>query len=130
MDTNAANQGKVVVDDFEDKELYFKTLLESLEGNKELLSELSNYAIDFFPAKYIELEDAVALNDYINVKEIAHSIKGEVSYFKSHTIHKLAQQIEDMGSESNLNNIQEVLIKFKKAIDNLTNTLSQINDKL
>jgi HPt (histidine-containing phosphotransfer) domain-containing protein len=110
-------------------ELYFKTLYESMRDDKSLLFELRDYALSFFPEKFMELENAVIENDCNLVDKIAHNIKGEVGYFPAAKVQNLALELELMGKDSNLSNAKNILSQMKIELAKMVYVLSQIKEE-
>ncbi len=102
-----------------------QTLLQEVDGNLELLKKM----IDIFNHKgpeQIELvKTAVANQDTEDLYQTAHKLKGIFGDFYAHNGMRIAQELERMGREDNLKNIDEVLKNVEDEFARLTKALNE-----
>jgi len=77
-------------------------LLTQIEGDVDLLREITSLFFADYPRRLSELKDAVARGDSKAVSSAAHSIKGSVASFAAQPCYEAAQRLELMGSSGDL----------------------------
>jgi CheY-like chemotaxis protein len=82
--------------------------LERLGGDEKLLREVLEIFVEETPKLMVRLQQAVAEGDAHGIESMAHSLRGELSYFDAVAASK-ARELEEMGRESHLEHTAEVL---------------------
>jgi HPt (histidine-containing phosphotransfer) domain-containing protein len=77
-------------------------LLTQIEGDVDLLREITSLFFADYPRRLGELKDAVARGDSNGVSSAAHSIKGSVASLAARPCYEAAQRLELMGSSGDL----------------------------
>jgi two-component system, sensor histidine kinase len=76
--------------------------LDRLGGDEELLRELCQIYLEESPKLLEKLRQALAKNDAETVRQVAHSIKGEVGYLGAEKALQAARQLENLGNDNDL----------------------------
>jgi len=83
-------------------------VLERVQGDKELLSELFDIYEEDFVIKRKALEDAIAAHDIGKIKEVAHSMKGASGNISAKSLHAACLKLESLAKEGKTDGMQEV----------------------
>jgi two-component system sensor histidine kinase/response regulator len=89
-------------------------LLESVEGDAEFLNALLGIFLTDYPRILTQIRDAVAGRDAAKVKNAAHELKGSVSFFGVREAVLAAQNLEVMGKEEKLENVDGALAELER----------------
>ncbi len=89
--------------------------LERLGGDEKLLREVLEIFVEETPKLMVRLQQAVAEGDAHGIESMAHSLRGELSYFDAVAASK-ARELEEMGRESHLEHTAEVLASFQNEV--------------
>jgi PAS domain S-box-containing protein len=100
-------------------------VLERLGGDEKLLREVSEIFLEGTPKLMASLHQAVAAGDAHEIESTAHSLKGELSYFSPAAARK-AQELEQMGRESHLEHMAELLTSFQSEVTALTTEVRRV----
>jgi HPt (histidine-containing phosphotransfer) domain-containing protein len=76
--------------------------LRNVEGDESLLADLFEAFRQGYPKQLAELQDAIGAGDAARTAQVAHSVKGAVSYFGTQRAFDLAAQLEACGSQAEL----------------------------
>jgi HPt (histidine-containing phosphotransfer) domain-containing protein len=85
-----------------------KDVLERVQDDKELLSELLDIYQEDFVIKRKALGDAIAANDIAKIKEVAHSMKGSSGNISAKPLHAACLKLETLAKEGKTDGMQEV----------------------
>ena len=110
--------------------LDIEEFLERVQDDKELLFELFEIFIEDFEEKRALLTTAAAEKDYEKVRGIAHSIKGASGNISAKAVRVISMTLEDMGKESCLDGIEEILTKLDKAFEALVIRIEEVKKEL
>jgi HPt (histidine-containing phosphotransfer) domain-containing protein len=86
-----------------------KEVLERVQDDKELLSELFDIYQEDFLVKRKSLGEAIAGKDVAKIKEIAHSMKGSSGNISAKPMYAACLQIEHLAKEGKTEGIGELL---------------------
>lgn len=86
-----------------------KDVLERVQEDKELLSELFDIYVEDFAIKRKVLGEAVAARDLAKIKEVAHSMKGASGNISARPMHAACLQLEGLAKEGNTDGMQDVV---------------------
>ena len=89
--------------------------LERLGGDEKLLREVLEIFVEETPKLMVRLQQAVVEGDAHGIESMAHSLRGELSYFDAVAAGK-ARELEEMGRESHLEQTAEVLASFQNEV--------------
>ena len=110
--------------------LDIEEFLERVQDDKELLFELFEIFIEDFEEKRGLLSKAVAEKDYENVRGIAHSMKGASGNISAKTVRSISMTLENMGKESRLDGVEEILAQLDKAFEALVVRIEEVKKEL
>ncbi len=108
--------------------------------NKEQFNETFQYfdseivveIIDIFLNEYSERIEALTASinavDYDNLKFNSHSIKGVIANFVAPEVEQQAKELEIMGSEKNMDGVDELFAAFKISSASLVDELREIKE--
>ena len=88
-------------------------LLESVGNDLELIRDLLGVFEDYYPAKLAKLKNAVAENDFGQLREVSHQLKSAVSSFHSTKAHQMAATLEDKGRAQELDDVVAITQAFE-----------------
>ena len=87
-----------------------KDVLERVQDDKELLSELFDIYEEDFLIKRKALGQAIVAHDIAKIKEVAHSMKGSSGNISAKPMHAACLQLELLAKEGKTDGMQEVAI--------------------
>lgn len=76
--------------------------LSHVDGDRELLRELSEIFIEDYPRMLEEMQNSVLGRDYATLERLAHTLKGRLAYFGAAEARGSAADLETMGREKDL----------------------------
>jgi signal transduction histidine kinase/CheY-like chemotaxis protein/HPt (histidine-containing phosphotransfer) domain-containing protein len=76
--------------------------LRNVEGDQGLLEDLFEAFQQSYPKQLAELQDAIGRGDAERTAQVAHSVKGAVSYFSTQRAFDLAAHLETLGRQAEL----------------------------
>jgi HPt (histidine-containing phosphotransfer) domain-containing protein len=91
-----------------DEIIDLKDVLDRVQQDKELLNELFDIYQEDFVIKRKALGDAIAANDIVKIKEIAHSMKGSSGNISAKPLHAACLKLEMLAKEGKTDGMQEV----------------------
>ncbi|CAM2009000.1 response regulator [Acanthopleuribacter pedis] len=94
-------------------------LYEILDGDTEMLKEMVGVFLDSCMQQIGDITKAVQDGHADNVRRAAHTFKGSVGNFGAPLVHDLAFEMEQMGREGELGNIQQKLDQLVPMVENL-----------
>lgn len=100
--------------------LDLQALLESVDGDRELLDELAGTFAHEVPGWISALRSAAAAGDGATLYRVAHGVNGAVGYFKAGRVRQLAAEIEAMGREGRLQDAPAAVDRLEGALTELS----------
>jgi HPt (histidine-containing phosphotransfer) domain-containing protein len=92
-------------------------VLAHVDGDRELLSELSAMFLEDYPRLLAELKVSILQRDYSTVERIAHTLKGRLAFFgMKNGIFQVAE-LEQMGHARDLAGAWKALTEMETALD-------------
>jgi HPt (histidine-containing phosphotransfer) domain-containing protein len=99
-------------------------LLANFGDDQELLFESIELFLERVGGRYKDLDDAVKNRDAQKVREAGHTIKGMLGNFCTGEPFEFAKNLELMGKEGKLDNVDQALQSFKTSLDELCKYLA------
>jgi HPt (histidine-containing phosphotransfer) domain-containing protein len=90
--------------------------LSRVGGDAELLKEIAVLFLDDYPKSLTELHAAVVNGDARRVERAAHGLKGSVSNFGARPAVDAAHELESMGRDQKLIEVEQVLRTLELAL--------------
>src|SRR5712691_1500944 len=90
--------------------------LSRVEGDADLLKEISVLFLDDYPNALRELGEAIARGDAQQVERTAHGLKGSVANFGARAAVEAALAIENMARAQTLAGVAPVLDQLERAL--------------
>jgi len=90
--------------------------LSRVGGDAELLKEIAELFLEDYPNSLNELHEAVDKRDARMLERSAHGLKGSVSNFGARRAVEAALQLETMGREQKLVEVEQVLHTLELAL--------------
>ena len=91
-------------------------VLERLGEDEDLLREMCGIFLNESARLLDKLRQAVAEHSPDAVMRVAHSLKGEVSYFSAPAATAAARRMEDMGHEGDISQAPDALIVLEREL--------------
>ncbi|HTG11005.1 MAG TPA: Hpt domain-containing protein [Candidatus Eisenbacteria bacterium] len=88
-------------------------MLESVDGDRELLDELAGTFADEVPGWITALRTAASSGDSATLFRVAHGVTGAVSYFKASGVRQAAADLEAMGREGRVNDVSTAVDRLQ-----------------
>ncbi|MCA9184573.1 MAG: response regulator [Planctomycetales bacterium] len=110
-DLNVITEGLAVSD--------FSAALARLDGNRDLLHEMSTFYREDMPALLQTIESASPDGDSNAVRRAAHSVKGLSAAFGADVVSALAFAIEQLAEKGRLDAIPPLFVRLKVAVQQL-----------
>jgi HPt (histidine-containing phosphotransfer) domain-containing protein len=107
-----------------------EALLKSVEGDTEFLNEVLGIFLADYPQMRMQIRDAVAARDAVKVKNTAHELKGSVSFFGVRDAVQAAQNLESIGKEENLQNVDEAFAELEREMARVVFAFEQIKKQI
>ena len=97
--------------------LDWRTALEAMGNDPELLDLVATACREELPRLHQELRTAVMLADPVNIRRLAHTIKGSVRSFGTGPLVHHAQRLEEMGKRAELHGLQAACDQLTLELD-------------
>lgn len=82
--------------------------------DKEIVLEIIDIFIDEYPERIEKLEISIQNKDFPQLKFHAHSLKGVIANFAAPEAQELARQLENKGSEGDIEGTDELFKELKR----------------
>ncbi len=99
--------------------------LAALKKNVGNIDMITNVFLQSLPARIEQLQDAVDQKDYLEVKSIAHKMKGSCSQFGAVTLVSLCLKLENIKHDQDMKANQHLLKRVKDALDKVNEVLTE-----
>lgn len=97
-----------------------------LGGDLELLKELAELYKQEYPRAVARLQAAVASQDPVAVRSVAHELKGVVSNFEAKPAFAAALALENMGRSARLEGAPTLVVALGELLNSLRDELSAL----
>ena len=95
----------------------FDSLLEKLDGDRELVEEIVGMFLEDYPVRIAALRDAMSAGDASALGDAAHTLKGAISNFGAEAAQEAAFDLERRGREARLDGIDSACKLFEAEAD-------------
>jgi two-component system sensor histidine kinase/response regulator len=99
-------------------------LLERVDGDRDLLSELASLFLEDCPARKAALAEAVQSRDGHALEAVAHLFRGSIGIFGAAAAADVALRLELMGREDRWDGIEEAAATFTAEVERLEAALA------
>lgn len=99
--------------------------LHIIGDDEEFLKELAKMFIDDFPEQISKIKEAINSHDSKALEKSAHKLKGAVANFGEKVAFKAALNLEMMGKENRLEDVEEAYEALMKKTECLVNALRE-----
>jgi signal transduction histidine kinase/CheY-like chemotaxis protein len=100
-----------------------KEALDLAEGDGELLLEITGLFLEGCPSSLAKIEHAIESGDTLALAAAAHSLRGATANFGAKSAVSVAQRLEMMAQEGNLNGASQAFEELSSEIDRLRRAL-------
>ena len=100
-------------------------LMDRVDGDVEFLEETIAMLDDDYPGLLERIRIAAASRDAENLAKAAHALKGMLANFCAEPAQVAARELEMMGREARLTDVDAAVARVKDETDRLTETLHQ-----
>jgi two-component system sensor histidine kinase/response regulator len=100
--------------------------LRRLDGDEELLAEITSVFLEHTPPRLAEVRNAVALNDLALLRRAAHSLKGSIGYLETGAASVAANQLNELAEAGDLSHVPEVFKALEQEIERLLSDISEM----
>ncbi len=107
-----------------------KEFLERVQDDKDLLKELLDIYREDYLTKRVSLESAIKINNYEEVKSIAHSLKGASGNISAKALRETFMKLEEMGKNKNLTGAEALLPVVDQQYGDLSKRIDQLKIEL
>ena len=107
-----------------------RSLLASLSGDSEFLSDLIGLFLDDYPKLSEDISRAISDNNSDIVRQSAHALKGMVGSFQAEAVRRQLEDLETMGSSGDLAGAGNLFEDIGRGIDGLVVRLNEVLEKL
>ena len=94
-------------------------VLERVQNDHELLIELLDIFLEDCPGKINAIKESVAKKDFMQLRDIAHSMKGASGNISAKKIHAIFLQIEQMAKNNDASAIPQCLEELDAQLEDL-----------
>ncbi len=99
---------------------------EMAEGDEDFINSVISVFLEEVPRDLLDLENALAQNDYQNVYQLAHKIKPNVDLLGMEQTRAVALEIETLGKNSaNMAEIERIFPTLKQDIHQVVSELKK-----
>jgi len=103
-----------------------KAALEGVDGDEELLRELAQVFLEDSPRLLEAVCEAANLGDPVRLQRAAHAFKGSVANFAAGEVVTLALDLEQMGRDGHLTEIDPLVVNLRNLTETLRNELAAL----
>ncbi len=99
--------------------------LKRFDGEKEFLAELIELFISDVPEQLSEIQNVADKRSNEELEKSAHKLKGAIANFGQKAAYEAALQLEVIGRENRLDEIEEACDTLMKEVEHLVNALKE-----
>jgi HPt (histidine-containing phosphotransfer) domain-containing protein len=97
--------------------------------DNEIIVEIIDIFLNEYPERIEALSKCIDDVDYDNLKFNSHSIKGVIANFVAAEVEQQAKELEIMGSEKNMDGVNELFASFKISSTTLVDELRELKEE-
>jgi HPt (histidine-containing phosphotransfer) domain-containing protein len=101
-------------------------VLESLDGDFDLLLEIIGISLTQFSKHLPSIQDAISKGDPKHLERAAHALKGTAANLLASDVMKTASQLEEMGKAGSLAGANEALQSLEAELTKLRLALAEV----
>ena len=105
-----------------------QSLFDHVDGDQELLEELIEIFVDYYPGQLQILKAAIENGDCVAIRETAHQFKGALSNFYVKDAARLAKDIEEAGKNQQVAEAKSAFEQLHSEVEKLNVELNAPND--
>jgi two-component system, sensor histidine kinase and response regulator len=98
-------------------EINLDTAMAHVDGDRELLAELSAMFLEDYPALIEEMKTSILNRDTSTLERIAHTLKGRFAFFGVQSGSSQVVELERMGHDKNLAGALKTLDDMETALE-------------
>lgn len=102
-------------------------IIETIEGDRELLNELTNYLIDFAPNQIEAMKNYYEEQNLYEVEKVAHRLKGALINFGDNKGYRLANRVEITAKEKDMEGVKKVISLLEEEVKKIVEYLLKVN---
>lgn len=110
--------------------LDIREFLERIQNDRALLWELLDIFVDDFRQKTGQLHEALRNNDAVQVRKLAHALKGSSANISAHQLAAVLLELERMGKNNVLVGADKLLADMNKKFEALLARISRLREEL
>ena len=104
-------------------------ILERVDGDVKLLTEIADLFIHDSPKLLAEIQESVVRGDGLRLERAAHRLKGSAGNFGARTVYEKASRLEEMGREKDLRHAGEACAELEEAMARLKPALMGLGEE-
>lgn len=104
--------------------------LERIQNDRALLWELLDIFVEDFQQKKKLLHEALRSNDAIEVRKLAHALKGSSANISAHQLSAVLLELEKMGKNNTLTGADKFLADLETKFEALLARISRLREEL
>ncbi len=104
--------------------------LERIQNDKALLWELLDIFVEDFQQKKKLLHEALRSNDAVEVRKLAHALKGSAANISAHQLSGVLLELEKKGKNNTLTGADELLADMDKKFEALLVRIGRLREEL
>lgn len=97
--------------------------------DKEIVAEIIDIFLNEYDDRINAIAENIKSNDYDGLKFSAHSVKGVIANFVAPEVEQQARSLEMMGSEKNLDGVNELFEEFKISSAAMVEELRELKEQ-
>lgn len=110
-----------------DPQIDWRKALRNTAGDEQLLEELLWTFLEEVPRLQQRMEQALQAEDRVEVRKLAHSIKGSLGFLETRNAQAFYQNLEDCAEQASAGDLRE---KYRASLQRLERVLWEIGQKL
>ena len=110
--------------------LHLNEFLERIQNDRALLWELLDIFVTDFQQKKGQLYEALRNNDAVEVRKLAHALKGSSANISAHQLAAVLLELEKKGKNNDLGGVDVLLADMDKKFDALLARISRLREEL
>ena len=110
--------------------LGIKEFLERIQNDEALLWELLDIFVEDFRQKTGQLHEALRGNDAVQVRKLAHALRGSSANISAHQLSVVLLELEKMGKNNTLTGADKLLADMENKFEALLARVSRLREEL